>query len=101
MERYSGLSESEVNEKRNKFGLNELPTQKPKSILSLIFSVVKEPMILLLIAGGLIYFFLGEPKDAFILGVSIFVVIGITLYQENKTENALKALRDLSSPRKK
>ncbi len=99
MERYSGLSESEVNEKRNKFGLNELPTQKPKSILSLIFSVVKEPMILLLIAGGLIYFFLGEPKDAFILGVSIFVVIGITLYQENKTENALKALRDLSSPR--
>ena len=29
----------------------------------------------------------------------VFVVIGITLYQERKTERALEALRDLSSPR--
>ena len=29
----------------------------------------------------------------------VFVVMGITLYQERKTERALEALRDLSSPR--
>jgi Ca2+-transporting ATPase len=29
----------------------------------------------------------------------VFVVVGITLYQERKTERALEALRDLSSPR--
>ncbi|WP_243669388.1 HAD-IC family P-type ATPase [Methanoculleus chikugoensis] len=29
----------------------------------------------------------------------VFVVIGITVYQEQKTERALEALRDLSSPR--
>ena len=29
----------------------------------------------------------------------VFVVIGITFYQEQKTERALEALRDLSSPR--
>ena len=29
----------------------------------------------------------------------VFVVIGITFYQERKTERALEALRDLSSPR--
>ena len=29
----------------------------------------------------------------------VFVVIGITIYQEQKTEKALDALRDLSSPR--
>jgi len=30
---------------------------------------------------------------------AVFLVIGITLYQEHKTERALDALRDLSSPR--
>ena len=29
----------------------------------------------------------------------VFVVMSITIYQERKTENALGALRDLSSPR--
>jgi len=29
----------------------------------------------------------------------VFVVMGLTLYQERKTERALEALRDLSSPR--
>ena len=29
----------------------------------------------------------------------VFVIIGITVYQERKTERALEALRDLSSPR--
>jgi len=30
---------------------------------------------------------------------SIVFIIGIAIYQENKTENALQALKDLSSPR--
>jgi Ca2+-transporting ATPase len=30
---------------------------------------------------------------------SIFFVVGIDLYQQRKTEHALEALRDLSSPR--
>jgi Ca2+-transporting ATPase len=29
----------------------------------------------------------------------VFIVMGITLYQERKTERALEALRDLASPR--
>jgi len=28
----------------------------------------------------------------------VFVIIGITIYQENKTEKALQALKDLSNP---
>jgi Ca2+-transporting ATPase len=53
----------------------------------------------LLIATGLVYLVLGSIEEAIALGVSIFVVIGITLYQEAKTERTLQALRDLSSPR--
>ena len=48
---------------------------------------------------GLLYLLVGEPKEAAVLLGFVLVVMGITLYQERKTERALEALRDLSSPR--
>src|SRR5690349_22390120 len=56
-------------------------------------------MLLLLLACGAIYFALGDVREAFVLMLFVVVVIAITLYQERKTERALDALRDLSSPR--
>ena len=56
-------------------------------------------MLLLLVGAGVLYFLLAEPLDGVILMSFVVVVIAISLYQEHKTENALTALRDLSSPR--
>lgn len=56
-------------------------------------------MLLLLILCGTLYIFLGDIQEAIILLGSIFFIIAIAIYQENKTENALQALKDLSSPR--
>ena len=94
-----GLSEKYVLEKLKKYGYNEIPSQKKRNIFLIFFSVVKEPMLLLLIGSGLIYFFLGEAADALMLLSFVLVVVGITFYQERKTERTLEALRDLSSPR--
>jgi P-type Ca2+ transporter type 2C len=94
-----GLSDQEVLEQLAEDGYNELPSAKKRSILSIAFGVVREPMFLLLIACGLLYLFLGDLEEALMLLGFVFVVMGITLYQEQKTERALEALRDLSSPR--
>ena len=94
-----GLSEAEAAELLEKVGYNELPSAKPRSIFAIALEVLKEPMFLLLVAGGLIYLLLGDLQEALILLAFVFVVMGITLYQERKTERALEALRDLSSPR--
>jgi Ca2+-transporting ATPase len=80
-------------------GPNELPSAKKHGIIATIFGVVKEPMFLLLLACGLIYLFLGEIQEAIMLLGFVVVTMGITIYQEQKTENTLEALRDLSSPR--
>ena len=56
-------------------------------------------MFLLLIISAGIYFALGDLREALILSVSVLVILGITIFQERKTERALEALRDLSSPR--
>ena len=56
-------------------------------------------MVLLLLASGTIYLFLGDRRDAAVLLGSIVVVLGITLVQSHRTERALERLRDLASPR--
>ncbi|MCL4354903.1 cation-translocating P-type ATPase [Patescibacteria group bacterium] len=99
LEKEKGLTDSEVKERLRKHGLNELPSQRSKGVLKHLVGLVKEPMLLLLIATGAIYVFLGEPRDATMLLVMVFMVIGITLYQQRKTEKALEALKRLSSPR--
>lgn len=95
----TGLSEQEAGHKLQEEGYNELPTAKPRTALSIAQEVVKEPMFLLLIASGTIYLVLGDMQEALILLSFVFLIMGITFYQERKTERALEALRDLSSPR--
>ena len=95
----SGLTGAEASLLLNQHGPNELPSTKRRDALRIALEVVREPMLLLLVAGGTIYLAVGDLHEALILLVSVFVVMGITIYQERKTERALEALRDLSSPR--
>ena len=95
----TGLSDAEAAALLAQYGFNELPSSKPRSIFRIAFEVVREPMLLLLVACGGTYLLLGSVQEAIILLVFVVMVIAITLYQERKTERALEALRDLSSPR--
>jgi Ca2+-transporting ATPase len=94
-----GLSGQEAAARLEEEGYNELPSQKKQTILDIVINVLKEPMLLLLLACGVIYLVLGGVKDALMLMTFVLVVTGITIYQERKTENALDALRGLASPR--
>jgi P-type Ca2+ transporter type 2C len=96
---YKGLTEREAAYKLTNEGYNELPSSKPRSNFAIVLDVIKEPMFLLLIGCSTIYLVLGNMGEAAMLFTFVLVVIGITLYQERKTERALEALRDLSSPR--
>jgi Ca2+-transporting ATPase len=94
-----GLTEQEMLERLAEDGYNELPTTKKRTFLHIFLEVVREPMFLMLIACGLLYLFLGDLEEALMLMGFVVVIISITFYQEQKTERALEALRDLSSPR--
>ncbi len=94
-----GLSSTEVQERKIKYGLNELPSSKPRTIFHTALEVVKEPMFILLVICGGLYLILGDVQEAIMLLGFVFVIMGITFYQERKTEKALDALKDLSSPR--
>ena len=94
-----GLSEEEAARRLAADGPNELPSAKKRGPLWIALEVVREPMFPLLVACGVLYLILGDVREALLLLGFVFVVAGITFVQERKTERALDALRDLSSPR--
>lgn len=96
---HSGLSSSQASLNLQKFGFNELPSAKRKSWFAIFLGVAREPMFILLLVCAFTYLLLGDLQESVLLFFSIFVVVGITLFQETKSERALEALRDLSSPR--
>ncbi|WP_231480423.1 HAD-IC family P-type ATPase [Thiomonas sp. FB-Cd] len=93
------LSTAESVQRLQSEGPNLLPGSAPRTLFSIALGVLREPMFLMLLVAGSIYLLLGNQAEAIFLLAFVFVVIGITLAQERKTERALESLRDLSAPR--
>ena len=93
-----GLSNAEAQSRLSKFGENLIPSEAPKTFLKQVLVVLSEPMLILLFAAGAINFLLAEFLDAAMLMVTVFIVLGISIYQSRRAENALHALKELTAP---
>ena len=99
MTQNTGLTPAEAAARLAAEGFNELPRASRRSPLRIILEVLREPMLALLIAGGVVYLMLGNREEALILLTFACLSVGITVLQEARTERVLEALRDLTSPR--
>ncbi len=95
----AGLSASEAQVRLADDGPNELPRPGSRSALKIVGEVLREPMLALLLAGGVAYLVLGDLTEALILLAFALFSIVLTVVQETRTEHVLEALRDLSAPR--
>ena len=94
-----GLSEADVQARLKAEGYNELPRSNRRTPLRIVAEVMREPMLALLLGGGVIYLAVGDLKEALILLAFATMSVLITVVQETRTERVLEALRDLTSPR--
>lgn len=94
-----GLSSQEAHARLKIYGPNALPSDEHQSYFKILIGIIEEPTFLLLFLALLLYLFFGSLHEALALGAFIGLIIFITLYQQNKTQHALKALKALSSPR--
>lgn len=94
-----GLSSDEASERLVREGPNALPSEARTSVWATVGQVIREPMVLLLVTASVIYVLLGDRLEAIMLSLSVAFVVTIELVQERKTQGALDALRDLTSPR--
>lgn len=93
-----GLTGAEVTASREKYGRNSLLLKKDSGWVAALKSLAKEPMVLLLLAAAALYWISGHTSDAIFLAVSIFLVAGISLYQDSRSRNALEQLKQYSQP---
>ena len=63
-----------------------------------LLDVLKQPMLVLLVAAGGVNFALADPLDGAVMFSFVLIVIGISAHQTWRTEKALRALRDLTAP---
>ncbi|AWW00932.1 haloacid dehalogenase [Arcticibacterium luteifluviistationis] len=97
----SGLNDAEVLLARKKHGQNKLNYKKENGFIDAIKSILKEPMVLLLLIASIIYFISGETGDAIFLAAAILLVSFISLYQDARSRNALEKLKNFTEPNAK
>ena len=91
-----GLTQIQVFDAREKHGSNVLNYKKENWFLKSMMSLVKEPMILLLLVASIIYFISGKADDGIFLASAIVLVAAISLYQDSRSRNALEKLKDFT-----
>lgn len=90
--KYQGLTSQQALENQTKYGLNTRPVLKKVTWLKRAWEIISEPMILLLLAASVIYFFLGDRTEAIFLLISIVPVIAMEFIQQQRTDQAILAL---------
>ena len=95
----TGLSQKEAELKKEKFGLNELASKKPKTLIAMFFAQLNDILIYILIVAAIISALLGETSDSIIIAIVIIINATVGIIQESKAEKALDALKKLSTPK--
>lgn len=94
----TGLTQAEAEHRLATDGPNELPEDGRTSLVRRITEVLTEPMLLFLVLAGLLNLAIAETLDGVLLLSTTVVVIVTSIFQEQRTENALTALRELTAP---
>ncbi len=91
-ENYRGLTSAQAAAQLKKFGPNARPKPKPKSSFKRVWDIVSEPMMLLLVATSVIYFFVGDLLQGMVIFASIIPITIIEFLQQKRTDAAVEAL---------
>ncbi len=100
----TGLAKADAEKRLQKFGKNELETQKGKSLLARFFSQFSDFMIIVLICAAFISFGMSLIKGEadYVDPIIIFAIIILNailgVIQEAKAERSLEALKKMAAP---
>ena len=93
-----GLNDEEVAQRLSIYGRNMLIQEHPIRFFDIFKEEVTEPMILLLIAVGVVYSVLGDPLDAATIIVVIAILVLAEVWNEYRAKRSISALRQLAPP---
>ena len=91
----NGLNENEVQKRREKYGLNELIEQKPKSAIFLFLEQFMDVLIALLIIAAIASYAIGDVIDAGVIILAVLLNVVMGFIQEYRSQKAVEALKTL------
>lgn len=94
----NGLSLNEAEKRLKDYGPNALKEVKAKSLLGKFIEQFKNVMIFILLAAAVLSGILGEWTDTIIILLVVILNAVLGVVQESKAEQALEALKSMSSP---
>lgn len=98
VEEKQGLSGTQVEERREIFGLNEIIEQGGRGIWVILWAQLTDTMVLVLFAAALISLLVGDMKDAIAIFAIVILNAVIGLVQEYRAEQAMAALKEMATP---
>lgn len=96
-----GLTLSEVRKRLEKFGPNVLPEKPPPSDLSILIAQIKNPLVYVLVAAGLVSLSLRDFAGGTIIFFAVVLNGVLGFFQERRASRALFALKKLIHPEAK
>lgn len=94
-----GLTTEEAAALQKKYGPNIPEVSAESGWWTILKSIVKEPMIVILLVVTILYFITGSTGEAGFMIGAIILVTGISFYQDNRSRKALQALQALRTPK--
>ncbi len=89
---YRGLTTAQASEAQKQYGLNERPAKKRTGWLKRLWHIFSEPMMMLILATAVVYFFLGDKLESLIFLLSIIPIGLMEFFQQKRTDEAISAL---------
>ena len=93
----SGLSAAEAGSRLKQFGTNEIARQKRPSALMRLLGNIKNPLVLLLLALGVLSFLTGDLRATAVIFVMVVLGVVLRFFQEMKADNAAEKLQAMVS----
>lgn len=97
----SGLSSDKATQLLERYGKNLLKEAKSKTLIGKFIEQFKNVMIVILLVAAVLSGILGEWTDTIIILLVVILNAVLGVIQENKAEQALEALKSMSSPHAK
>ncbi len=95
--RPDGLSQVEADSRLKQYGLNEIAREKRQSALMRLLSNVKNPLVLLLTALGVLSFLTGDLRATAVIFVMVVLGVVLRFFQEMRADNAAEKLKAMVS----
>lgn len=95
----SGLSQSEANQRLQKFGRNQLAQPQRITFFGILKQEIVEPMILMLIGVGVIYSFWGHLEDSITIFIIITLLVLVEVWNEFRAKKSISALAKMAAPK--